>query len=623
MAGRGTDILLGGNPEGLATRYVAERCFPMRALREVVGSVVRGELESARHRAESDPTLGAAVVEWVSREYDDLVRKASVEDIPTAVINDLRAEPLYSDIPFEKLAQLVRQIDLTTIDYRRLDRARRYAEEHGLSTSLIPEVQYRLSDYRMLGGVMGQNEQIETLTRRLYELHYNARAALVRAVLAGQEDRAREIASQLPALPEALIQDVHNIVAEHEAERHRVWELGGLHVIGTERHESRRIDDQLRGRAARQGDPGSSRFYLSLEDELMMRFGGERTKRIMDRLNIPEDMPISANILSNIIEQAQARFESYYFDIRKNLVEYDEAVNRQRAIVYDERDAILRGDSSRLDEFVRRFIQEALDRLCERYIEGYEAWAMADVTAALDDYSDFESGEVNTRGVVQRVMPLFPRLDQDALQALLSITNGDELTRELNTLITDGIEQGHNLRMLHADIARIVPLWPVAPPFGPRGIENWERFVEEVQKTLALYTRPLAEEDRERIMNVLSEDLDRLFLQQVASISKGDQVATVQSSFYANLGAELNRVFLETIDGMEQDDLIEVLLERVEYLLEIASLGPVELQAGVSDRAVWQPDGQVFAIGEEELGNYQRALMLTVMDEEWRQYLNA
>ena len=120
-----------------------------------------------------------------------------------------------------------------------------------------------------------------------------------------------------------------------------VDKLGGLYVIGTERHESRRIDNQLRGRSGRQGDPGSSKFYLSLEDDLMRIFGGETIKGLMDRLALPEDQPIENRLIGRAIEQAQVKVEGFNFDIRKNLVEYDDVANQQRDVVYKLRRRIL------------------------------------------------------------------------------------------------------------------------------------------------------------------------------------------------------------------------------------------------------------------------------------------
>ena len=126
-----------------------------------------------------------------------------------------------------------------------------------------------------------------------------------------------------------------------------VKEAGGLHIIGTERHESRRIDNQLRGRAGRQGDPGSSQFYLSLEDDLMRRFAGDRVGSMMERLGVDDDMPIEHGLISKTIENAQTKVEGHNFDIRKHVVEYDDVMNRQREVIYSRRRAVLEGDDMR------------------------------------------------------------------------------------------------------------------------------------------------------------------------------------------------------------------------------------------------------------------------------------
>ncbi|MEK7195370.1 MAG: preprotein translocase subunit SecA [Patescibacteria group bacterium] len=124
-------------------------------------------------------------------------------------------------------------------------------------------------------------------------------------------------------------------------EAKKVRELGGLHVIGTERHEARRIDNQLRGRAGRQGDPGSSQFFLSLEDDLLRIFGGDRVKNMMERFNLPEDQPIQLGLVSRVVSQAQAKVEGFNFDLRKHLLEYDDVLNKQRIAVYKSRLDIL------------------------------------------------------------------------------------------------------------------------------------------------------------------------------------------------------------------------------------------------------------------------------------------
>ena len=150
-----------------------------------------------------------------------------------------------------------------------------------------------------------------------------------------------------------------------QRDRKKVWELGGLHVIGTERHEARRIDNQLRGRAGRQGDPGSSRFYVSLEDELMRRFGGSTLANLMDRLGVDDDMPIESQAVSKAIENAQMRVEGYNFDIRKRVLEFDSVINKQREVIYEQRRRIL--TSSNLQPTIMDMVVRTIDDLLAAY----------------------------------------------------------------------------------------------------------------------------------------------------------------------------------------------------------------------------------------------------------------
>lgn len=146
-----------------------------------------------------------------------------------------------------------------------------------------------------------------------------------------------------------------------------VTDLGGLHILGTERHESRRIDNQLRGRSGRQGDPGSSRFYLSLEDDLLRIFGSDRISAIMDRLGMEEGEPIEANLISKAIENAQKKVEAHNFDIRKHLLEYDDVMNKHREIIYSLRRNILRGEN--VDDIILDMIDDKIDALVNGYTD--------------------------------------------------------------------------------------------------------------------------------------------------------------------------------------------------------------------------------------------------------------
>src|SRR5690606_14698950 len=154
-----------------------------------------------------------------------------------------------------------------------------------------------------------------------------------------------------------------------------VVELGGLHVIGTERHESRRIDNQLRGRSGRQGDPGSSQFYVSMEDDLMRLFGSDRIMGIMERLGWEEDQPIDHPQISRAIENAQKRVETRHFELRKQVLEYDDVLNKQRDVIYSQRRAVL------LDENISEQISAMMEAVFERLVSRY-----ADEKLSRDDW---------------------------------------------------------------------------------------------------------------------------------------------------------------------------------------------------------------------------------------------
>ena len=162
-----------------------------------------------------------------------------------------------------------------------------------------------------------------------------------------------------------------------------VKELGGLFIIGTERHEARRIDNQLRGRAGRQGDPGASQFYVSLEDELMRRFGGERMQSMMTTLGLPDDEPIQNGLISKTIESAQSKIEGYNFDTRKHVLEYDDVMNKQREVVYRKRRTVLRAENFR-DETLK-LLSEEFDHLIAFHCAGEDAlWQVDDIVGEVN-----------------------------------------------------------------------------------------------------------------------------------------------------------------------------------------------------------------------------------------------
>lgn len=189
-------------------------------------------------------------------------------------------------------------------------------------------------------------------------------------------------------------------------EQAKVRELGGLHVIGTERHEARRIDNQLRGRAGRQGDPGSSRFYVSMDDDLMRIFGGDRMKNLMKTLNLPEDVPIENKLVSKSIESAQTKVEGNNFDIRKHLVEFDDVLNKHRDAIYRRRREILNVAGQEKDEDSKNRLSQMILEMVEREIEQVVIFH-----AAAESISEWNLEEIYQ--VITTIFPVEQKLKTD------------------------------------------------------------------------------------------------------------------------------------------------------------------------------------------------------------------
>ena len=205
---------------------------------------------------------------------------------------------------------------------------------------------------------------------------------------------------------------------EVEADRQTVIDAGGLHVLGTERHEARRIDNQLRGRAGRQGDPGSSRFYVSLDDDLMRRFGGQNVANIMERFGMDEDVPIEHSIVSKAIENAQVRVEGYNFDIRKHVLEYDDVVNKQREVIYNQRRQILNEPTMR--PTIQGMVEDELRKLVTLITTDQESGRAIPLERSEWDL-DTLAGEVN------KIVPLPETFDPEVWRSFTANQLGDEL----------------------------------------------------------------------------------------------------------------------------------------------------------------------------------------------------
>ena len=241
-------------------------------------------------------------------------------------------------------------------------------------------------------------------------------------------------------------EDIINARAEYQAlekkhkeaikdEADKVREAGGLFIIGTERHDSRRIDNQLRGRAGRQGDPGASRFYLSLEDDLMRLFGGERLSNMMSALNTPEDMPIESKMVSKSIESAQKKKEGQNFAIRKNTLQYDDVMNRQREIIYGQRNRVLDGEDLKaaILKMLDETVSEAVDFYCPSALPESD-WNVAGLKGKFNGWlssdSDFDGDKLDRdetkETLTQRGHDLYEEREQEL---------GSEIMRELERMV--------------------------------------------------------------------------------------------------------------------------------------------------------------------------------------------
>ena len=227
--------------------------------------------------------------------------------------------------------------------------------------------------------------------------------------------------SLLEASPEEYAEALAEAERICEADKEKVVAAGGLHIVGTERHEARRIDNQLRGRAGRQGDPGSSRFYLSLEDDLMRRFANDRVQGIMRTLGFTEDTALESKMVSKTIENAQSRVEGYNFDTRKHVVQYDDVINRQRETIYRERDRILRSKN--------------LGPIIEAMLADEVAALVAEHTAA--DHAD----DWNLDGLRAQLATMVPAVTDADLRFVDDIREPGEMTERLTELVHQQYER--------------------------------------------------------------------------------------------------------------------------------------------------------------------------------------
>ncbi len=275
-------------------------------------------------------------------------------------------------------------------------------------------------------------------------------------------------------------------------ERDAVIAVGGLHIIGTERHESRRIDNQLRGRAGRQGDPGSSRFYLSLEDDLMRIFGAEKIKGLMERMGMEEGVPIEHTFVSKAIQNAQKKVETYHFDIRKQLLEYDDVMNQQRLVFYELRRRVLKGEA--LSELVSTWGARVLERLVLSIIpeDAYpESFDLPGLVGKIEEGTGLSLSveELQDMGIEALVAHILQRFEAHLLEreALFGTEVFQSIVRYVSLQSLDNGWKEHLLTMDRLKEGIGLRGYGQKDPlveYKREGFDLFERFMEEVEENV-------------------------------------------------------------------------------------------------------------------------------------------
>ncbi|MGD8402432.1 MAG: hypothetical protein PVJ21_02145 [Anaerolineales bacterium] len=352
----------------------------------------------------------------------------------------------------------------------------------------------------------------------------------------------------------------------------RVKALGGLHVIGSERHEARRIDNQLRGRAARQGDPGSSRFFLSLEDDLMRLFAGQQVSGLMERLKVDDSLPLESRIVSNIVEQSQGRVEGANFDVRKHLLEYDDVLNSQRERIYSQRDRI----------FVKEDLSEDVHDMLQTEIE-------TRVPAGLMD----EEGPWKLMAWLEQIQPpfaygengIFPSF---GLRLLLEeLEDAEDIRSATLELVSEAIEaeQAHTLRAITSLLERTA--------------DNLDQQLEERIDALDIFFEGLRDSEEQRHPQEVTEEM-----QSIARLPL--KLSNNQTRLLANEPEEI------------EDDIKDMLISQLTALYAMRVIGAVENRLSESleidknelQSADWDELSRIILDNTEEIMANQRGRLV-------------
>ncbi len=383
-------------------------------------------------------------------------------------------------------------------------------------------------------------------------------------------DEMAEAVQKLDPESYYLYQDAVKSFLAHVDGAKRVKTLGGLHVLGTERHEARRIDNQLRGRSGRQGDPGSSRFYLSLEDDLMRRFGGTRVNDLTTRLGIEDDMPITLGIVSKVVANAQNQVEGHNFDIRKHLLEYDDVLNTQRQVIYEQRKKILSRSDLREDVWgmIEAEIAQRLDRV---FVSGQ--------TVDVQDMFHFvwylEQVQPTARPASGRLVPSFvlkqaalslpERVSPEALQTLVDEALESErrhIYRLIESLVRRGLDQ------VAGGIRRVLDTASIAYEGIEMEAEQEGRALDALTAARAVARQTGLKVDDGPLRGLEGRKLERALMAQVEVLARVQMRMRIIAQAAQRVHIDRLNIDADLLAEGENQDLAHVLLTAVDNLLQ-------------------------------------------------------
>jgi preprotein translocase subunit SecA len=583
----GRPLLIGTTSVELSDRLSSRlRAEPLRRLAQV--QLIRRAWMKANNREEDGRLI---------EELQYL--NAPIEDLP---ISEMRKMARELEIPFnpddpQNLAQLLEILSLNPTDQARLAaclqsgvahqvlNARKHTEESQIiagagavgAVTIATNMAGRGVDIK-LGGELPESI-LESVNRILHRSGHPNPYDL------RPEERRKALAALSPEQYGIYEADTQRFL-QYMQDMEKVKRLGGLHVIGSERHEARRIDNQLRGRAARQGDPGSSRFYLSLEDELMRRFGGQQVDNIMQRMKIDDAIPMEIGLVGRLVEQSQTRVEGANFDIRKHLLEYDDVLNSQRSRIYSQRDRIFLKDD--LSEDVEEMLETEVSRRVPEALKDEEgpwkllAWldqiqppisvngsVFPSFTLKLlvDYLFDRDAGSQNAQDKTHKTREdlhtLLLGLAEDALRA-----EEEHLLRAVNNILEGARErleeQLRDRREALDTFFEGLELGDGSEEEQPGNTRSSREILEEMNGTLRLPIRLTAEEQRslrddpQRIKATVSEQMENLIAAQ-ASVRL---VGAIERRLDESLDLNLTQLSLP-----DWDTFIDQILAALEGLL--------------------------------------------------------